>query len=325
MRFNFSKQPFIGLFFILFNHNVLAASESITEPLNSAQALLAKSEFDQAFILFKKEANKNNPLAQMTMGLFYKLAWGNVEQDINQSCQWFYKSAQSNIPQAQKEFADCINFNDYSWGLAENNSKEELTPLYWYNKAYENGIYNAACDIGRLYLGTKWQGKDLEQAITWCKISAERSVLTAQISLADILLIPGPHQDISSAEYWYQQALLKDSGEAAYKLAGLYYSIAITHNNDKQLLAKALLTMEKSSSLKYQLSYKETASLYWSQLPLVDESQKSAVLAKSYLWAKAAYQVSPNDENSQLLDKVTTEMPAQWQKKLNLQVDKFLK
>jgi len=324
MIVNVFKQLVIGLFFILVSNNGFANSNDLNEPLLAAQQLLSENKFDQSFVLFEQHAKNNNPLAQMTMGLFYKLGWGKVEHDNNQACQWFYQAAVAEIPQAQKEFADCINLNNFELSTIPNLAESEARPSYWYNKAFQNGLYNAGCDIGRLYLGTKWQQKDIKKAIEWCIPAAERSVVAAQITLGDVFVLSSPLQNVGSAEYWYQQAVQRDSGPAAFKLANLYYSLALSQNNKSELMDKALLMMEKSSSLKYVPSYEKTASIYWLKLAEVEADEASTVLAKSYLWAKTAYQVTPSQENFDFLTTVKTEMPASWQDKLDEQVKNFI-
>lgn len=315
----------MGLFFILVTQNAFAMNNDLNEPLFTAQQLLSENKYDQAFILFEQHAKNNNPLAQMTLGLFYKLGWGDVKQDNSQACQWFYQAAIAEIPQAQKEFADCIHFDNFEPLTTSKFTESEALPSYWYNKAYQNGLHNAGCDIGRLYLGTKWQQKNIKKAIEWCIPAAERSVVAAQITLGDIFVLSTSFQNVGSAEYWYQQAVLQNSGQAAFKLANLYYSIALNKENKSDFMDKALLMMEKSSSLKYAPSYEKTASIYWTKLAVVEKDIASSVLAKSYLWAKTAYQVNPTKENLSFLNIILDEMPSAWQEELDEQVKTFLK
>ncbi|MEW6989906.1 tetratricopeptide repeat protein [Colwelliaceae bacterium 6441] len=321
MRLKYLKQPLIGLFFISIFAN--ANANDLNKALIPAQQLLTEGKFDQAFKLFQLQA-KDNALAQMSMGLFYKLAWGKVKQNNQKACQWFYQAASAGIPQAQKEFGDCLNFIEFNVNGIDKYSITETTPDYWYNKAFESGLYDAGCDIGRLYLGTKWHRKNLKKAIEWCLPAAERSAISAQITLGDIYILPTAYQNITSAEYWYQQAIQRNSGEAAFKLANLYYSAAQQNEEDNHLMAKALLEMEKSSSFKYVPSYEKTASLYWQKLQTATQESASEILAKSYLWAKTAYQVNNNEENLAFLTLIKKEMPERWQKELDAQVNVFL-
>lgn len=326
MTFNFFKQLLLlGLFFIVKHQNVYANTSDLNQALMPAHQLLSEKKYDQAFVLFKQYAEKENALAQMTVGLFYKLAWGNVPQNNEKACSWFHKAASANIPQAQKEMGDCIKHLQFTFNNNEQDSSLKNTPIYWYNKAFENGIYDAGCDIGRLYLGTQWQEKNIKKAIDWCQPAAERSAISAQITLADIFVLNSPFQNIESAEHWYQQAVQHNSGEAAFKLANLYYSVAITVEHKNELQGKALMMMEKSSSFKYPPSYEKTAAFYWQKLKEAQQSQASSILAKSYLWAKTAYQVNPNKENLSFLNIILEEMPPAWQDKLDEQVNTFLK
>ncbi|MDO6445505.1 tetratricopeptide repeat protein [Colwellia sp. 1_MG-2023] len=324
MRFNTYKQLVIGLFFIVFSQNILANKQDSNQSLQVAQQLLAEEKFDQSFKLFEALAKNNHSLANMTLGLFYKLGWGKVEKNNSQACHWFYQAALSEIPQAQKEFADCINFNYLAAPLESQLTDVESLPSYWYKKAFENGLHDAGCDIGRLYLDSKWQNQDIKKVIEWCTPAAERSAVAAQITLGDAYVLSSPLQNVARAEYWYQQAVQRNSGQAAFKLANLYYSMVITQQDDTDLMEKAVLMMETSSSLKYAPSYEKTAAIYWRKLATVDAENASSVLAKSYLWAKTAYQVNPSQENLDFLMLITNEMPESWQPKLDEQVNNFL-
>ncbi|GAA6205125.1 hypothetical protein NBRC116600_19230 [Thalassotalea sp. SU-HH00458] len=302
----------------------MANEQELNEPLQVAQQLLAEEKFEQAFILFEKHAKYNNSLAKMTLGLFYKLGWGKVNQDSSQACNWFYQAALAEIPQAQKEFADCINFNYVAPTLESQLTELESVPSFWYNKAFKNGLHDAGCDIGRLYLASKWHRQDIKKVIEWCTPAAELSAVAAQITLGDAYAIVSPEQNVATAEYWYQQAVQRNSGQAAFKLANLYYSMAINQQNNADLMDRALLMMETSSSLKYAPSYEKTASIYWTKLAVVEKDMASSVLAKCYLWAKTAYQVNPSKQNLDFLSIVTKEMPETWQEKLDEQVKVFL-
>lgn len=301
-----------------------ASTRDLSKSLVPAQKLLRDGKFDQAFILFQQYAEQDNELAQITMGLYYKFAWGNITQDNEKACGWFYKAALANIPQAQKELGDCINTLQFTLKNIKQASIMKTTPFYWYNKAFDSGIYDAGCDIGRLYLGTVWQNKNIKKAIDWCLLAAEQSAISAQVTLGDIFLLDSPFQNIDNAEHWYQQAIMRNSGEAAFKLANLYYSLSANVESKNDLLGKALIMMEKSSSLKYPSSYEKTASFYWKKLQTAEKSQASSILAKTYLWAKTAYQVNPNEENLKFLTMISEEMPKTWQVSLDEQVDAFL-
>jgi TPR repeat protein len=64
----------LGLFMPLAQS--LAKSDAAAE-LRNAQALLAKGEYDKAFDEYRRFAEeKNNPLAQFTLGLFFQNGWG---------------------------------------------------------------------------------------------------------------------------------------------------------------------------------------------------------------------------------------------------------
>ncbi len=293
----------------------LTCAENPDDLLTKGYEALARKDYTQSFEIFSQLVEENSPQAYFTSALFYKHGWGEVEQDLSKACEQFLFAAKNDIPVAQQEYGYCVMQNQ---GAGANEK-----PGDWFKRAYESGVYEAACDLGRLYLGTAWQKRNLPLAIQWCQQAAERNAVKAQVTLADIYLSNSEVFNLEQAEFWYTQALNIGSGEAAYKLATLYLQIIAQQQGDESAANKALYLMEIASSRYIERAYAPTAKMYWKKLQTSDESS-SELLAKSYLWAKAAHQINPTKATKRLLREVENELPPQWKGKLDTQVEEFI-
>ncbi|WP_105188214.1 tetratricopeptide repeat protein [Pseudoalteromonas sp. T1lg48] len=293
----------------------LTFAENTKELLTRGYKALAEEDYSQSFEIFSRLVKQNSPEGHFTSALFYKHGWGSVEQDQGKACELFLFAAENGIPVAQQEYGYCVQQN-----IALGSNEK---PGDWFKQAYNNGVYEAACDMGRLYLGTPWQERSLPLAIHWCQQAAERNAVKAQVTLADIYLSNSEVFNLENAEFWYTQAINNDSGEAAYKLATLYLEVVGQQQGDESTANKALYLMEIASSRYIAKAYAPTAKLYWKKLQ-TSGKDSSELLAKSYLWAKAAHQVNPTEDSTGFLSEVENELPGKWKGKLDLQVEEFL-
>ncbi|ANW26189.1 hypothetical protein BA953_18620 [Vibrio coralliilyticus] len=291
-------------------------ADNCKEMLARGYEALERGDYSQSYEVFHRLVSQKSPEAYFVLALFYKLGWGEIEKDADKACELFQLAAKHDVPYAQHEYGFCL------MGHRPLNNHER--PKVWFESAYKNGVYEAACDIGRLYLGSEWQDRDLNLAIEWCNKAAERSAVKAQITLGDIYASYPEVFDAEKAEFWYLQAINSNSGEAAFKLASLYLQVTGQDIENDHASNKALYLMEIASSLQVKKAYRPTALLYWKKLQHTDKNH-SEILAKSYLWAKAAYQTEPGGDSEQLLKAIEKELPIQWKSKLDLQVEEFLK
>ncbi|MBR9875765.1 MAG: sel1 repeat family protein [Vibrionaceae bacterium] len=289
-------------------------AEKQDQVLEKAYQALASEDYSQSFEIFTSLVKQNSAEAHFVSALFYKHGWGNVEQDLSKACELFLFAAEKGIPVAQQEYGFCI-MNNASVGLNER-------PDDWFKLAYESGVYEAACDLGLLYLGTTWHERNLPLAIQWCQKAAERSAVKAQVTLGDIYISNSEVFNLEQVEFWYTQAINNGSGEAAYKLATLYLRVVGQTNGDKYANNKALYLMELASSRHIEKAYEPTAKMYWRKLQS-STNDSSELLAKSYVWAKAAHQVNPTADTARFLGQIEKELPIQWKEELDFQVEEF--
>ena len=280
---------------------------------------LARGDYAQSFEIFTRLAKQNSAEANFVSALFYKHGWGELDKDPVKACEFFYSAAEKGVPVAQQEYGFCVMQNN-AVGLNEQ-------PGDWFKLAYESGVYEAGCDLGRLYLGTDWHERNLPLAIQWCQQAAERSAVKAQVTLGDIYISHSEVFDLERVEFWYTQAINNGSGEAAYKLGTLYLKVVGVKNGDEYANNKALYLMELASSRHIEKAYGPTAKMYWKKLHNSAQSGsdevRSELLAKSYVWAKAAHQVNSTADTARFLGEIEKELPIQWKEELDFQVEEF--
>lgn len=306
VRFNL-QTIFLCLLFVAFQCDAAKQEFSIEEGYQA----LSDGDHALAYRVFSQLKLQGEPEASFPLALFYRWGWGEVKQDLTKACELFYVAARTGVPKAQQEYAHC---------LLQGNSHSSESPVVWLERAYQNGIYEAACDIGRLYLDSDWHKYDVGEALSWCHKAAERSAIEAQETLGDIY---SQLSELTQAEFWYQQAIDNGSGESAFKLATLYLKAVEVTPSDHYPASKALYLMELASSHKVEQAYSPTAHLYWKKLSSADKDSE-ALLAKSYLWAKAADTVNSTQQTQYLLSEIEQELPSGWKLDLDKKVEIFL-
>jgi len=291
------------------------AADDWAAPLMKANALLSDKKYNQAFKVYQREAKKGNGLAQFTVALFYKNAWGK-SADLNKACDWFYQAALNNMPAAQQQLATC-----YLAGVL--GSKEQA--LIWYEKAYKSGVYYAACQAGELYLTGKYAPLNKEKGLALCVEAANGGSIQAMVNLGE-WYFNGKYvaQNMPLAFQIFQDAAKKHSPEAAYYLARYYDQGLYVKASTKE----ALHWYEQAASKGYTKAYLPTSALYLQAFERADIPKKEKLLAKTYLWASTAKNTVIESENVKLaqliLQKIAPQLPLQWKQELNSKIQKHL-
>lgn len=146
---------------------------------------------------------------------------------------------------------------------------------YWLKKSATSGnpIQNAETQFN---LGFLYEEKgDLENAIKWYLLAAERDFINAQINLGILYEEQGL---IPEAKKWYNKASDLGDGDAKYYLALLLYDES--QNNVEEvlsLLKSALATSSNKAKVEFSLSW----------LYLNDDSVKNKDLGLQYLESSA--------------------------------------
>jgi len=289
------------------------AGKRLDIELQSAQQALAAGNYKKAYALYSRHA-AHNPLAQFTLGLFYRNGWGRPH-DETKACRWFEKAASGNIPAAQQLFGDCL-------AKGTGQPADGKAAVAWYRKAAANGIAYALCSAGDVYIKGQAVGKDMKQGLALCAQAAQADSPSAMLRLADYYRegtdVP---QNLAASRYWYQQAAERHVHEAQYRL-GVMLSEGQGGGPDPNT---ALFWLETAAGEGYAPAYLPTAILYANATP---DPKTGALapeyLAKIYLWNSAAKArtTAPAQiaEISRIEAMVLAVMPPEWKPELDKKV-----
>lgn len=313
---------YMGLVFVIISvfYNSFVWANNQTDwaaPLHNAQELLANERYEQALTAFKKQAERNNGLAQFNVALFYDLAWG-IARNRSLACQWYEKAAKNNMPVAMQALGQCF----YDGTGVEKNKKFAYN---WFSKAFEQGIADAACQAGELLLVGDGVDIDIINGQRLCLEAAQQGSIFAQSKLAH-WYFTGQYfpQDYQQAFNWLQQVASIKSPESAYLLAQ-FYDQGIGMDVDNKL---ALYWYEIAAIGKYQQAYLPTALLYWQTFNKAENDNKEQLLAKSYLWTKVLSLSSEEEKEKEiahtLFAKIMEEIPPTWIENLDEKVNMYL-
>ncbi|MCK9202532.1 MAG: sel1 repeat family protein [Gallionella sp.] len=253
------------------------AGGNLDAALKPAQQALAAGDYKKAHALYARHAAKN-PLAQFTLGLFYKNGWGRPVDPVA-ACGWFEKAAHRNIPAAQQFLGDCL-------AQGVDRPVDGEAAVGWYRKAAASGIAYALCSAGGLYIEGKTLPRDTRRGLELCAQAAQAESPPAMLRLADYYRegadVP---QDLAVARYWYRQAAERHTTEAQYRLGVMLAE----GQGGEPALNVALFWLESAASEGYVAAYLPTAILYANaEVDPKTGALKPEHLAKIYLWNSAA-------------------------------------
>lgn len=292
------------------------AKSDVAAELRTAQALLAKGEYDKAFVEYRRFAEEeNNPLAQFTLGLFFQYGWGRPE-DPAAACRWFEKAGQADIPAAAHFFAECL-----AKGVGR--PADPAGAAGWYEKAAALGHHVSLCSLAELYMTGTGVPKDPAKGLALCRQAAEKKVPAAQIQTGLFLLKGDPSiRNVDEAFKWFSVAAQGNAPEAQYYL-GVMLRDGMGRPKSPET---ARFWFESAASQGYAPAYFPTGELYFNSPDNPDTGTLPAdYLAKAYLWVSAASRRTKNPEELKrtmnLLAKILKIMPASWKPELDAKID----
>lgn len=219
---------------------------------------------NEAFEIFRREAENNSGRAMFYLGKFYDEGIGNVSEDKGLSKKWYLRGCEVGEILAKVNFALSIddkikkieivkNCLDELQQLSINNvvARYELALLYKNeneifsaNKKYieylelaaNDGYWMAMNDLGFQYFNGKIIEKDYTKSIYWIKKAANLGYTKAVYGLAYCYENGfGVTRDVSEAVSWYSRAAEQGDGEAANKLGMAYFNgEGVEKNTDKE-------------------------------------------------------------------------------------------
>lgn len=308
--------PLLGSF--LASTPTVAATD-LASDLRHAQKTLAVGDYDRAFTEYRHFAEeKDNPLAQFTLGLFYRYGWGRLKDPVA-ACQWFEKAAKRDIPAAAHFLADCL-----AQGVGR--PADPAKAAEWYEKAAILGHSMSLCSLAELYMTGTGVPKDPAKGLALCRQSAEKAIIPAMVRMGRFLLEGEDNiRDYDEALKWFELAAQKNSPEAQYYL-GLMLRDGLGRLKAPET---ARYWFEMAASQRYVTAYFPTAQLYF-QAPVEPHTGKLSEfeIAKAYLWTSATIQRSKDpDELEQaatMLEIIRAAIPETWVPALDRKVAKHL-
>lgn len=301
---------------VLFALNSAQAKQNLSADLRKAQKALAAGDYEEAFAEYVKLAeDQNNPLAQFTVGMFYRMGWGRPAEPAK-AYRWFEKAALGGIPVAQHFLGDYLVAGVHC-------EADPAKAAVWYEKAIASGYLLSLCSLAELYMAGTGVKKNPTKAIALCRKAAEKALIPAQVRLGRFFLDGDKSiRDYAKAYLWFEMAAQKNSPEAQY-----YFGVIYRDGRGRpKALKVARYWFESAASRKYGPAYLPTGELYF-QAPVDPNTGKLSAhdLAKAYLWLSAATRQAkdPKDQKrvNELLGKVNRIMPVSWKPELDAKVN----
>ena len=106
------------------------------------------------------------------MALDYSLGRNGKPQDKREAVKWTRKAAELGDIESIMELAE--DYDPTSDKLGEGITKDNLEAIFWYKKAAEQGNKKAQVGLIFCYLTVRCKGRDLNEALKWALLAAER-------------------------------------------------------------------------------------------------------------------------------------------------------
>ncbi len=132
---------------------------------------------EKAVYWFRIAAN-NSSKAQIYMAIMYLRGYG-VEEDAEESFNWYKKAAELGDPNGQHSLGWCYQ---QGYGV-EKNYKDAI---YWWEKSAKENIPESQYGLGLAYANGEGVKKDLDKAKKFLKLSIENGCEHAKDDLFDL-------------------------------------------------------------------------------------------------------------------------------------------
>ena len=297
----------LGLVFLLATDAQAEVQRDYAAEVAKGQQALNKQDYSSAYEEYLRVAKeKDNPLAQFTLALFYDFGWGRA-QDRAAACEWYAKAAPGHIPAAQHFHADCLRH-----GI--NDKADPVKAAQWYRQAADNGYFLSLCSLAELYIAGEGVPRDTQQGLALCDQAASKGLSSAMLSMSRFYLSDDPAlKDESKAHHYLLQAARFKNTEAQFKL-GVFYRDGITGDID---VSSARHWFELAAASGHVPAYYQTGVLYFNApVDPVAKQLHPNDLAKAYLWLSAASKRSDDkaelQQTQNLLNQIARVMPRTW-------------
>ena len=140
----------------------------------------------------EEKANKGDAESQFRLGDYYQ--WDANPTDIAKASKWFELSAENGFIGAQ------FTLGEFYFQGEGGYEKSYEKAFKWFKKAADSGDGMALWRIGYFYAQGIGVEKNYEESMKWYEKSAEEGYATAQICLAQYLLVEYMTGDIKNSE-----------------------------------------------------------------------------------------------------------------------------
>ena len=224
---------------------------------------------------------KEDSSAQFQLGVKYYNGDG-VEQSYEEAVKWFTKSAENGHSQAQYNLA--VMYEDGE-GVKQNIDEA----VKWYKESAKNGNNDSIEALKELGIDYKkepttpeeqfqfandcYKEKKYEEAIKWCKKSAEQGHTKAQHTLAKMYYKgQGVKQDYEESFKWFGKSIENGTAKDQYDLGMRYYK----GNQVKQDYEEALKWFEKSAKQGHIEAQYNLGTIYYNG-NIVEQNYEEAI------------------------------------------------
>ncbi len=177
---------------------------------NLAYELFCKGEMENAFLWYRKAAEKGDANAMCNLGTMYLTGRGTP---VNQTkaVEWLKKAAEQNNSNAMIKLAGLYQEGE---GVAENYQEA----LKWIRRAARQGNINAVASLGYCYQNGLGIEKNEEKALACYRIAAKRGNAAAQYNLGFHYVSKIKPPDYAEAVKWFRRAHEQQLREASVAL-----------------------------------------------------------------------------------------------------------
>ena len=182
-----------------------------SETLKEALSLHSNKKYEQAFVLFEKEAHKGNAQAQYILGQIYQRGIG-TDKDEELAIHWYKKASKQKFSAASYNLGAHYDREAWLTTHAPLKNKRYKIAFDWFKTSAEQGNTDAIYKVGEYFLfGGQGVPKDYKQAAEWFKKAVDKSHPEAYYQLSRL--------------YYHGHGVTKDFDKAAdlSKKAANYY------------------------------------------------------------------------------------------------------
>jgi len=196
--------------------------------------------YEDAFKWYKLSAEQGQLQAKYALWYMYYHGEG-VVKDNGEAFKWLILSAEGGMVEAQ-EILDYFlssaiggdpNFQFMIGGIYLHVLNDNEKALTWIQKAADQGLPVAQCDLGGIYFEGNGVKKDYNKAFKLFKTSAEQNIAEAQLNLGIMYIHgDGTTRDMGKARYWIEKAINGDNTEISQFASMIYKEESLWQYSD---------------------------------------------------------------------------------------------